>query len=197
MAEAPGPGEVSARLDAIFRAERGRILATLIAILRDFELAEESLQEAVGSALMAWPRDGVPQNPRAWLVQTAKNRAIDRLRRDGTLARTLAALPAPDRTQSIEALLAATGPLADDRLRLLFTCCHPALAPGSAGGAGPSVCSVVSRRPRSPAPSSFPEVTHGSAHRSGQEQDPRCKRFPIGYPSSAEPPERLRGVLAA
>ena len=71
MAEAPGPGEVSARLDAIFRAERGRILATLIAILRDFELAEESLQEAVGSALLAWPRDGVPQNPRAWLVQTA------------------------------------------------------------------------------------------------------------------------------
>ena len=61
-------------------------------------------------------------------MQTAKNRAIDRLRRDGTLARTLAALPAPDRTQSIEALLAATGPLADDRLRLLFTCCHPALA---------------------------------------------------------------------
>jgi RNA polymerase sigma-70 factor (ECF subfamily) len=128
MAEAPGPGDTSARLDAIFRAERGRILASLIAILRDFELAEEALQEAVGSALTAWPRDGVPQNPRAWLVQTAKNRAIDRLRRDATLARTLAALPAPDRTQSIEALLAATGPLADDRLRLLFTCCHPALA---------------------------------------------------------------------
>jgi RNA polymerase sigma-70 factor (ECF subfamily) len=128
MAQQPAPSDVHARLDAIFRAERGRILATLIAILRDFELAEEALSEAVSAALTAWAKDGVPQSPRAWLVATAKNRAIDRLRRDATLARTLAALPAPDRTESIETLLAATGPLADDRLRLLFTCCHPALA---------------------------------------------------------------------
>jgi RNA polymerase sigma-70 factor (ECF subfamily) len=128
MAEDPAPDGVHARLDAIFRAERGRILATLIAILRDFELAEEALADAVSAALTTWARQGVPQNPRAWLVAAAKNRAIDRLRRDATLARTLAALPAPDRTQSIETLLAASGPLADDRLRLLFTCCHPALA---------------------------------------------------------------------
>ncbi|HZO10197.1 MAG TPA: DUF6596 domain-containing protein [Myxococcota bacterium] len=128
MAEDPAPDAVHARLDAIFRAERGRILAALIAILRDFELAEEALSDAVSAALTAWRQDGVPQSPRAWLVATAKNRAIDRLRRDAALARTLAALPAPDRTQQVEALLAATGPLADDRLRLLFTCCHPALA---------------------------------------------------------------------
>jgi len=128
MAEDPAPDAVHARLDAIFRAERGRILAALIAILRDFELAEEALSDAVSAALTTWRLDGVPQSPRAWLVATAKNRAIDRLRRDAALARTLAALPAPDRTQQVEALLAATGPLADDRLRLLFTCCHPALA---------------------------------------------------------------------
>jgi RNA polymerase sigma-70 factor (ECF subfamily) len=128
MAEDPGPSGVHARLDALFRAERGRILATLIAILRDFELAEEAFSDAVGAALTAWARDGVPQSPRAWLIATAQNRAIDRLRRDARLARTLAALPAPDRTQSLEALLAATGPFADERLRLLFTCCHPALA---------------------------------------------------------------------
>src|SRR5262245_23759159 len=128
MAEDAGPDAAHARLDAIFRAERGRILATLIAILRDFELAEEALADAVSAALTAWTPQGVPQNPRAWLVASAKNRAIDRLRRDAALARTLAALPAPDPTQKVEALLAATGPLADDRLRLLFTCCHPALA---------------------------------------------------------------------
>src|SRR6187549_2714291 len=110
MAEDPAPDGVPARLDAIFRAERGRILATLIAILRDFELAEEALSDAVSAALTTWARQGVPQNPRAWLVAAAKNRAIDRLRRDATLARTLAALPAPDRTQSIETLLAASGP---------------------------------------------------------------------------------------
>jgi len=129
MAAGPGPNLASARLDAVFRAERGRILATLIAILRDFERSEEALQEACAAALLAWAKDGVPANPRAWLVQTAKRRAIDRLRRDASLARKLQALDAPDGAQSIEELLERDGPLADDRLRLLFTCCHPALAP--------------------------------------------------------------------
>lgn len=127
------PGEsldVPARLDAVFRAESGRILATLIAILRDFDLAEEALQEACTAALRTWERDGVPSNPRAWLVQAAKHRAIDRLRRDANLARKLEALPPPFvHAPSIETQLDAAGPLADDRLRLLFTCCHPALAP--------------------------------------------------------------------
>ncbi len=129
MAGGPDPSLASARLDAVFRAERGRILATLIAILRDFELAEEALQEACATALSAWARDGVPTNPRAWLVQAAKRRAIDRIRRDSSLARALQALPAPAGTLSIESQLENGGPLADDRLRLLFTCCHPALAP--------------------------------------------------------------------
>jgi RNA polymerase sigma-70 factor (ECF subfamily) len=119
---------VPARLAAVFRAESGRILATLIAILRDFDLAEESLQEACAAALHAWARHGLPTNPRAWLVQAAKRRAIDRLRRDATLARKLALLRVPDRDEPVESLLAADHPLTDDRLRLLFTCCHPALA---------------------------------------------------------------------
>ena len=129
MATGRDPNRASARLEAVFRAERGRILATLIAILRDFELAEEALQEACAAALAAWETSPVPANPRAWLVQTAKRRAIDRLRRDANLARKLQALPAPERTQPMETLLESDGPLADDRLRLLFTCCHPALAP--------------------------------------------------------------------
>ena len=105
MAAGLDPSLASARLDAVFRAERGRILATLIAILRDFELAEEALQEACATALSAWARDGVPTNPRAWLVQAAKRRAIDRIRRDSSLARKLQALPAPEGTQSIESQL--------------------------------------------------------------------------------------------
>jgi RNA polymerase sigma-70 factor (ECF subfamily) len=129
MAEGPGPSPPSARLDTVIRAERGRILATLIGILRDFELAEEALQEACATALSAWAREGAPANPRAWLVQTAKRRAIDRIRRQASLARKLQALPAPEGTQPIESQLESDGPLADDRLRLLFTCCHPALAP--------------------------------------------------------------------
>lgn len=126
----PSERMIPARLGAVFRAESGRILATLIAILRDFELAEEALQEACAAALVAWERDGVPSNPRAWLVQAARNRAIDRIRRDANLARKLEALPRlPGQAPSIEEQLRSEGPLADDRLRLLFTCCHPALAP--------------------------------------------------------------------
>jgi RNA polymerase sigma-70 factor (ECF subfamily) len=127
--ETQATNSVPARLDAVFRAERGRILATLIAILRDFELSEEALQEACAAALLAWERDGPPANPRAWLVQAAKFRAIDRIRRDATLARKLQALSTHAREESIESQLQAQGPLADDRLRLLFTCCHPSLSP--------------------------------------------------------------------
>jgi RNA polymerase sigma-70 factor, ECF subfamily len=111
-------------LDQVFRDEWGRVLATLIGFLGDFELAEEAVQEAFAAAAERWPRDGEPDNPRAWLVTTARNRAIDRIRRDRTLAEKTRLLAIPEAVE--DSVDDATIP--DERLELIFTCCHPALA---------------------------------------------------------------------
>jgi RNA polymerase sigma-70 factor, ECF subfamily len=119
-------------VDRTFRHESGRAVATLIRVLGDFDAAEEAVQEAFVVALERWSRDGVPANPGAWITRVARNRAIDRLRR----ARTLdAKLPELERLEALrvagddEVDEVAESPVADDRLRLIFTCCHPALAP--------------------------------------------------------------------
>jgi RNA polymerase sigma-70 factor (ECF subfamily) len=120
-------------VDRVFREEQGRAVATLIRVLGDFDLAEEAVQDAFISALETWPERGVPDNPGAWITTTARNRAIDRLRRRKRLTEKTEALA---RDVVVEADLRAidTGPsedtmsIADDRLRLIFTCCHPALA---------------------------------------------------------------------
>jgi RNA polymerase sigma-70 factor (ECF subfamily) len=117
-------------LDSLYRLDSGRILATLIRLLGDFDLAEEALHEAFATALSSWPKSGVPDNPRPWLISTARFKAIDTLRRrarfdasQDELARYLEAqwssAERPDAEDSVE----------DDRLRLIFTCCHPALPP--------------------------------------------------------------------
>ena len=107
-------------MNAVFRAEVGLICGSLVRITGDFDLAEDLVQDAVVIALQRWPVDGVPERPAAWLLQTARRRAIDRLRRDSAYRSKLQLLTdgwAPD---------VRTDP--DDRLRLIFTCCHPALA---------------------------------------------------------------------
>ncbi|HZP90608.1 MAG TPA: RNA polymerase sigma factor [Actinomycetota bacterium] len=115
-------------VDRVFRRERGRSVATLIRVLGDFDLAEDAVQEAFLTALATWPERGVPENPGAWITTTARNRAIDRLRRERRLRektetlRQLAGLEALDRDNEM------TG-IPDDRLCLIFTCCHPALSP--------------------------------------------------------------------
>lgn len=111
-------------LDQVFRAEWARVLATLVGVLGDVDLAEEAAQDAFATAADRWPRDGVPGNPRAWLIATARNRATDRIRRDRVGAVKLGLLAADDRVE------VAVEPAAfpDERLELLFTCCHPALA---------------------------------------------------------------------
>jgi RNA polymerase sigma-70 factor (ECF subfamily) len=111
-------------LDQVFREEWGRVLATLIGFLGDFDLAEEAAQEAFAVAADRWPRDGIPTNPRAWLMTTARNRAIDRIRRDRALAAKSGLLLANDRAEV--PMNPTTFP--DERLELIFTCCHPALA---------------------------------------------------------------------
>src|SRR5437868_4845212 len=117
-------------VDAVYRSESRRILATLIRLLGDFELAEEALHDAFIAAIEQWPRDGVPGNPRAWLVSAGRFRAIDTLRRRARFDASLAALAAELEGQSV-APVEWTGDegVDDDRLRLVFTCCHPALQP--------------------------------------------------------------------
>src|SRR2546421_12674606 len=112
-----------------FRQESDRILAALISSVRDFELAEDVLQDALLVALECWPVDGIPRNPGAWITTTARRKAIDRLRRDSTLARKQMIL------QELFELAGQTGAeemddrlIPDERLKLMFNCCHPSLA---------------------------------------------------------------------
>jgi RNA polymerase sigma-70 factor (ECF subfamily) len=115
---------VDAILDQAFREQRGRVLAALIGFLGDFDLAEEATQEAFAIAAERWPRDGAPANPGTWLVTTARNRAIDRIRRDRTLAAKTRLLEVPE---AVEDTVDDDATFPDERLELVFTCCHPAL----------------------------------------------------------------------
>jgi len=118
------------RLDDLYRTDSRRVFATLIRLLDDFDLAEEALHDAFASALKQWPADGVPENPRAWLVSTGRFKAIDSMRRRARFDASLGEL-----AERLDARTNATAPennndsVEDDRLRLIFTCCHPALAP--------------------------------------------------------------------
>ena len=121
--------DIRGTVDAVYRAESRRVLATLIRLLGDFDLAEEALHEAFRAAIEQWPREGVPANPRAWLVTTGRFKGIDRIRvrrrsspLDDELAEQL-----PAETEDLAAMLDKD--VEDDRLRLIFTCCHPALQP--------------------------------------------------------------------
>jgi RNA polymerase sigma-70 factor, ECF subfamily len=121
-------GAVEAAVTRAFREQWGQIVATLIGLTDDWDLAEECAQDAFAQALQRWPRDGIPRRPGAWLTTTARNRAIDRLRREAVGAaklREAARLSVPDGPGDDEA---ADSGVPDDRLRLMFTCCHPALA---------------------------------------------------------------------
>jgi RNA polymerase sigma-70 factor (ECF subfamily) len=114
-------------LEDVFRDQWGRVVATLAGILGDLELAEEAAQEAFATAAERWPRDGAPDNPTGWLVATARNRAIDRIRREKTLARKLEHL-ARDIDYTPEEQMDERTQFPDERLELIFTCCHPAIA---------------------------------------------------------------------
>jgi len=122
-------GAIARRVDAIYRTESRRIFATLVRLLGDFDVAEEALHDAFRTALEQWPRDGVPDNPRAWLVSTGRFKAIDGIRRRARFR------PLDDVADEVENIADETvrfqddDPLEDDRLRLVFTCCHPALSP--------------------------------------------------------------------
>jgi RNA polymerase sigma-70 factor, ECF subfamily len=128
-----GDGDAAATLDQaevgrIFREESGRSVATLIRVVGDIDLAEDAVQEAFAVALRKWPADGLPPNPGGWITTTARNRAVDRLRREARgrelLGEVAVLMPGSDEPGTPEEV----GPVQDDRLRLIFTCCHPALS---------------------------------------------------------------------
>lgn len=121
--------QARAKVDEVYRAESRRVLATLIRLLKDFDLAEEALHEAFAAAMEQWARDGIPANPRAWLVSTGRFKAIDGMRRRARYDASLSELARTLETSTNDPAEHADEPIEDDRLRLIFTCCHPALKP--------------------------------------------------------------------
>jgi RNA polymerase sigma-70 factor, ECF subfamily len=121
--------ELRERLEGLYRAESRRVLATLVRLLGDFDLAEEALQDAFAAAMEQWRRDGIPANPRSWLISTGRFKAIDRLRRRARFDALLGELAAPLVAQVPDPAEQEADLVEDDRLRLIFTCCHPALPP--------------------------------------------------------------------
>ncbi len=117
------------KVDEIYRAESRQVLATLIRLLGDFDAAEEALHEAFAAAIAQWPRDGVPANPRAWLVSTGRFKAIDGMRRRARYDASLSELAGQIETTTSDPTDQEDQHIEDDRLRLIFTCCHPALSP--------------------------------------------------------------------
>jgi RNA polymerase sigma-70 factor (ECF subfamily) len=117
-----------AAVDEVYRADWGRIVATLIRLVGDFDLAEEAAQEAFAIAVDQWPTAGIPEFPRAWIIQTARHKAVDRIRRRVRFDDTVDAYAASELTQVVEAPDYDPGQIPDDCLRLMFTCCHPSLS---------------------------------------------------------------------
>src|SRR3954463_4471174 len=118
----------AAAIEAVFRDQRARVLATTIRVTNgDFDLAEEAVQDAFAAALARWPSEGTPDEPRGWLVSVARNKAIDTIRRRVKLREIVAG--EDPREDAADGEVSAVGAVGDDRLRLIYTCCHPALAP--------------------------------------------------------------------